>query len=193
MNWKVSPLLVPVIDEVRQHYPEIVIGTIGDAAHQQEVSDHNPDQWGYVCAADFMIADHGFNWDACQGFVNRIVQRRDTRMAYLIFNRHFMSATIDGWHWRTYDGSDPHTNHAHLSVIHGPNPHPTTSWHLFDQEPAIGYGWYHVVAGDNPKMIAAMYDITVDQFYEWNSRDALKIGEWVKVRGGSNPLTGYKG
>ena len=56
-----------------------------------------------------------------------------------------------------------------------------------------GYGWYRVVKGDNIDKVAAKYGITKAQFITWNSGDALRVGEWVKVRGGSNPTVGYNG
>lgn len=60
--------------------------------------------------------------------------------------------------------------------------------------PPIGYGWHKVVSGDSGASISKAYKITLDQFYEWNSKNRILAGEYVKVRGGSNPVKGpYKG
>ena len=56
-----------------------------------------------------------------------------------------------------------------------------------------GYGWYRVQKGDSPNAIASKYKISLAQFYAWNGKRALAPGRYVKVRGSSNPTTGYKG
>lgn len=130
MTWRVSPILAPLIAEVRAANPGMVIGTIGDPAHQAEVSDHNPDQWGYVAAADFMIGASFTAADAERLF-DRIHALRDGRTAFVIYNRMIVSRTVSAWSVRTYRGDDPHTNHVHVSVVHGSNPHPTTAWNIY--------------------------------------------------------------
>lgn len=55
-SWRVNEGLDPLLSEVRAAHPGIVIGTIGDAAHRAEKSDHNPNAAGRVNAADFMIS-----------------------------------------------------------------------------------------------------------------------------------------
>lgn len=56
-----------------------------------------------------------------------------------------------------------------------------------------GYGWYQVKRGDSAAYIARKYGISVNTFYAFNGKDALRTGEWVKVRAGSNPTYGYNG
>lgn len=133
MTWEVSPILVPLIAEIKAEHPGVVIYTIGDQQHQQEVSDHNPDEWDFVCAADVMIGPHFTAADAEHLFV-RLRQIKDSRTAYAIYNRRIESRTVKPWQVRKYKGDDPHTGHVHVSVVHGPDPHPTTSWHIYQEE-----------------------------------------------------------
>jgi hypothetical protein len=134
-TWEVSPILVPVITELKGKHPGIVIGTIGDQAHRAEVSDHNPDQWGYVCAADPMIGPHFTEADAEDLFdrITAFIRGGDRRAAFIVYNRRIVSSTVQPGVIRKYTGSDPHTGHVHLSVPHSSNPRPTTSWDLFPQ------------------------------------------------------------
>lgn len=132
MAWQVSPILAPLIAEVKAKNPGMTVFTIGDTAHQAEPSDHNPDQWDYVCAADFMIGSSFTAADA-EFLFDRINQVRDSRTAYAIYNRRIESRTVQPWVVRSYSGTDPHTNHVHVSVVHGSNPHPTTSWGIYPE------------------------------------------------------------
>lgn len=137
-GWSVSPILVPLIGEVRDEHPGIVIGTKGDAVHQTEVSDHNPDQWGFVCAADFMIGS-AFTAADCEYLfdqVTEMIRGGDKRPAYMIYNRRIVSSTVSPGIVRGYVGTDPHTGHGHVSVPHASRPHPTTRWGIYDMTPA---------------------------------------------------------
>lgn len=111
-TWEVNPGLDPLLSEVRAAHPGIVIGTIGDAAHRAEHSDHNPNAAGRVNAADFMIGPH-FLEPAASALLPWLV--RDTRTHYVIHNRKIW--TTETRTWLVYAGTDPHTNHIHLSVI----------------------------------------------------------------------------
>lgn len=61
----------------------------------------------------------------------RIIQRRDPRVKYLIFNRRILRAYdkpgIPAWTWSPYTGSNPHTKHGHIS-IHANARNNTTPW-----------------------------------------------------------------
>lgn len=140
-GWIVSPILKPLIDEVRRAHPGMVIGTIGDAAHSAEASgsDHNPDRWGFVCAADFMLGTpanpSSFTAAEAEYLFDRIRALEDSRTAYAIYDRRIESRTVSPWTVRAYDGTDPHTNHVHVSVVHGSDPHPTDSWDIYPEAP----------------------------------------------------------
>lgn len=115
MSWHLDKGLYVLCQQVRDRYPNIVIGTIGDKAHQQRRSDHNPEGDGSVDAADFMLGN-GFDKNEAQWLVDTLVHHRDNRIAYIIWNRRIISSTVDPWVWRRYYGVDPHTNHVHVSV-----------------------------------------------------------------------------
>lgn len=91
---------------------DVVVGWIGDAAHQAGCSDHNPDSTGVVHAIDPMVTG-----DRAQKIVNEALAHPGD-LQYVIHNRTIWSATV-GWKARKYTGSDPHTNHVHLSGKHG--------------------------------------------------------------------------
>lgn len=98
---------------IRANYAGIVVYWLGDAAHQAEQSDHNPDSRGIVHAIDAMISI------IAQG--NEIVawvldDPRDVE--YVIFNGTIWSRS-NGFKPRAYTGSNPHTDHVHISGKHG--------------------------------------------------------------------------
>jgi hypothetical protein len=70
-----------------------------------------------------------------------------------------------------------------------PTPTPTTPT---NRNPR-GYGWYQVKRGDNMSTVMRKYNITAANFRAWNGGDALRVGEWIKVRGSANPTVGYNG
>jgi hypothetical protein len=131
----VSPILAPAIAEIKREHPGVVVGTIGDEVHAREESDHNPDEWGFVCAADVMIGKAFTAADAAWLFDRLAVMIRAgfNRIAYVIYNRHIVSSTVQPGVVRAYTEDDPHTNHLHLSVVHGSRPHPTSSWGIYTE------------------------------------------------------------
>jgi len=86
-------------------------GWIGDAAHQQRKSDHNPDSNGMVHAID--VDKDGIDPNF---LVKRAVQHPTVR--YVIFNRTIWSRT-HGFKPRKYTGDNPHTKHVHISGLRG--------------------------------------------------------------------------
>jgi len=53
-----------------------------------------------------------------------------------------------------------------------------------------GYGWRQVRAGDTASSIAKSAGISLAAFYAMNGPGRLVAGQWVKIRGGSNPVIG---
>lgn len=104
-------------------------GTIGDASHSSRTSDHNPDSRGIVHAAD-LTHDPAHGCDA-HAEADRIRLRarngQEPRLKYVISNRRIASP-IDNWAWRSYSGSNPHTQHAHFSVNSGPVENDGSPW-----------------------------------------------------------------
>lgn len=119
--------------QLQMEHPGVVVGWIGDASHQGGTSDHNPElpgpapgaDAGEVDAIDPMIGPHYTRAEA-QADVDAIVSSRDSRMAFLIWDRRIISSTIEPWVWRTYahNDKDPHTGHWHLSVNDRYDSHP---------------------------------------------------------------------
>jgi len=103
-------------------------GWIGDTAHQQETSDHNPDETGSVPVhdADKVNEVHAVDVDddlrqpdltmedVVQFLLGRCRSGEERRLRYIIFNRRIWEAS-NGWRQRTYTGASPHTEHAHFS------------------------------------------------------------------------------
>lgn len=86
-------------------------GWIGDAAHQAQQSDHNPDPvTGVVRARD--IDKDGI---VPQVVVASCMLHPSTR--YVIYNRRIYRVA-DRYRPRVYDGSNPHTDHIHESIVH---------------------------------------------------------------------------
>jgi hypothetical protein len=116
-----APYLVACLVTLRAEFNAIAPGRdkgsdgwIGDAAHKQEVSDHNPDSAGRVLAIDI---DSTGPWPLDFGALVESL-RGDARLEYIIWNRRIASRD-QGWTWRAYSGtSDPHTGHAHFSARH---------------------------------------------------------------------------
>jgi len=91
-------------------------GWIGDAAHSNRKSDHNPDSInGIVRAID---VDKDFDSRPSTGayLADQIRQcaKKDKRIAYVIYAGKISSAK-SLWRWRTYSGVNSHHAHIHIS------------------------------------------------------------------------------
>ena len=121
-------------------------GSIGDTAHQDEVSDHNPDETGKVPIhdADHINEVHAIDVDntlresdltmekVVQFLLGRCRSGAEKRLRYMIYNRRIWSAS-SGWVQKTYTGASPHTEHAHFSASYETKLEASTaSWHLED-------------------------------------------------------------
>lgn len=121
-------------------------GSIGDAAHAQEVSDHNPDETGSVpihdadhinevhaIDVDFNLRTPGLTMEmAVQHILGRCRTGAERRLRYIIYNHRIWEAD-NAWRQRNYTGASPHTEHAHFSFSYlTPLEASTVSWHLED-------------------------------------------------------------
>jgi len=93
-------------------------GWIGDARHSARPSDHNPDAAGIVRAIDI---DRDLSGKAKPDLMPDIADQirlcaksGDKRISYIIFDGKIASSKA-AWRWRTYDGINKHTHHAHIS------------------------------------------------------------------------------
>lgn len=100
-------------------YPAITIYSIGDAAHQAEASDHNPDARGIWHALDIMTETDTANAGAAAVILAWLLADV-TDLQYVIHDRVIYGRDEKhGWAGAPYTGSDPHTNHIHVSGKHG--------------------------------------------------------------------------
>lgn len=114
MAWSLAHNLDSRSNSCKAEYPGITVYSIGDQSHQAEASDHNPDARGIVHAIDVMtysdigrgneVRDWALSWP--------------NDLEYVIFNRHIYERYYD-FRARDYYGSDPHTDHVHISGKHG--------------------------------------------------------------------------
>jgi hypothetical protein len=91
-------------------------GWIGDAAHSNRKSDHNPDSInGIVRAID---VDKDFDSRPSTGAYLadqiRLCAKKDKRISYVIYAGKIASAK-SFWRWRTYSGVNSHHAHIHIS------------------------------------------------------------------------------
>jgi hypothetical protein len=92
-------------------------GWIGNRAHQNSPSDHNPDAKGIVRAIDIDRDLAGKKKpDLMPYLANQIrhAAKSDKRIAYIIFAGKIASPRM-GWRWRKYSGINPHDHHCHIS------------------------------------------------------------------------------
>jgi hypothetical protein len=131
-SWILVPCLVTLRDEFNALAPgrdKASDGSIGDAAHAQESSDHNPDETGRTPYedADDINEVHAIDVDddlrrpgwtmnrALEIIVTRHREDRDDRLQNIIYNRRIWSRSW-GWTARAYTGASAHTEHAHFSA-----------------------------------------------------------------------------
>jgi hypothetical protein len=85
---------------------------MGDARHQQSLSDHNQGN-----AIDLTHdPDAGFDAGALAELLRHQMSHNPSgRITYIIFNARIVSLR-DGWTWRPYFGTNAHRNHVHISI-----------------------------------------------------------------------------
>lgn len=117
-GWSLAPSLVAMEAEADRLAPgrsRRSDGSVGDPAHKARVSDHNP-SGGWVHAIDLTHDPRG-GFDA-HGLAQRVIARRDPRIKYVISNRRIYGpGSRYGWAGGPYSGNNPHSAHAHFSVL----------------------------------------------------------------------------
>lgn len=148
-GWVLIPCLKTLFAEfnriapLRDHASD---GSIGDTAHQDEVSDHNRDESGRVPIhdADKVNEVHAIDVDSSlresdltmekvvQFLLARCRSGAERRLRYMIYNERIWAAS-SGWVQKTYTGASPHIEHAHFSASYETRLEASTaSWHLED-------------------------------------------------------------
>jgi hypothetical protein len=94
-------------------------GWIGDSRHGSRISDHNPDEQGWVRAIDI---DRDLSGRAKPDLMPDLVDQirkacqsgRETRISYIIFEGFIYSSKFK-FIKRKYTGANKHNHHAHFS------------------------------------------------------------------------------
>lgn len=130
-HWRFCYAGSVLVAEVNKEHPDRPTqsdGTIGDVAHQHEVSDHDPNSHSVVTAWD-VTAD---TW--VRNFVEALKASKDKRLKYIIFERAIWSLARDDEGWRHYN-RDPHIEHAHISFSANPKYYDSTApWNIFKSQ-----------------------------------------------------------
>lgn len=159
MAWYVDKGLATLIRQIKDRYPGIVIGTIGDTAHQNRKSDHNPESDGSEDAADFMIGKH-FTKNDAEWLFDTLYRHRDPRIAFVRYNNRIYSSTVSPWEIRHLAG---HTDHLHLSV-NDKHENDTRLWRLgglmHKMESLTGYALPILKYGENDRDFDGYWSIT---------------------------------
>lgn len=177
-DWVVDRGLLVLRDQINAAWPnrsKDSDGTIGDAAHAARDSDHNPESPAPAGNPDRQVdaldVTHDPAHGADMGRVSEAIrQSKDVRVKYVIFSRRIFYPTsrngYAAWSWQPYSGSDPHTNHMHVSVndVHHDE---TQLWEI---------GVSSVAADDVYMKNAALYD---------NNRIEALVKGWEVVKGTS--------
>lgn len=136
--WRVVPALLRLRDEFDQLAPDRdrgADGTIGDTAHKARSSDHNPDDTAgsatphtdtdTIAEVHALDVDSSGPWPAGMTMpkaVAVVVARMNAMdtpapVSYVIWDHHIYESP--DWAERPYDGTDPHTGHAHFGARYG--------------------------------------------------------------------------
>jgi hypothetical protein len=122
MKPKLSKAAIQLREQFDDTYPSrdrTSDGWIGDTRHAARPSDHNPDANGWVRAID---VDRDLSGRAKPDLMPDLADqirllcksKREKRITYIIFDGRIASSK-KGWAWRTYEGTNKHNHHAHIS------------------------------------------------------------------------------
>lgn len=144
-SWVLVPCLGALRTEVNRLAPgrdQRSDGSVGDLAHQDSSSDHNPDETGETPYedADSTNEVHAIDLDASgpwpagwsmERIVQTVVMRHrnglDDRLQNVIYKRRIWSRSW-GWTQRAYTGKNAHTEHAHFSARYTTAQERDTRW-----------------------------------------------------------------
>lgn len=140
MAWRAMESLLALrgqADDIAPDRSTASDGLVGDEAHQETNSDHNPHFVAGV--GDNIVTALDLTHDPAHGFdsyafAETLRRNRDPRIKYVISNGRIFSSYVVGstpaWSWRTYSGTDPHTGHVHVSVLDAMISDTRTPWNL---------------------------------------------------------------
>jgi hypothetical protein len=103
----VNPLAKNTWNEVNSQFQGLkFLGIWGDEKHQKSVSDHNTGD-----ALDIGITGLEQGTTIAQKLIG---EAKDKNIKYIIWNKQIWNPSISN-QWRPYNGSNPHTDHVHVS------------------------------------------------------------------------------
>jgi hypothetical protein len=122
MKPKLSKAAIQLREQFDDSYPSrdrTSDGWIGDTRHAARPSDHNPDANGWVRAIDVDRDVSGRSKpDLMPDIADQIrllcKSKKERRITYIIFDGRIASSK-KAWEWRTYEGSNKHNHHCHIS------------------------------------------------------------------------------
>ena len=203
-SWILVPCLVSLRNEFNRLAPardKTSDGSIGDTGHSQTSSDHNPDETAstpyrdadrinevHAIDVDKDLRRSGWSMEKCVEII--VIRHRkgvDNRLQNLIYNRRIWSRSW-GWTARRYNGSNPHTRHAHFSARY------TTA-----QEKDTRH-WGLLEAEDDDMATITQTDFNARMDAWWNARmsphardnaqrTALRVAPWQQSVGGIDRST----
>jgi hypothetical protein len=188
-DWEVVPCLVQLRAEFNAldpQRPKGADGTIGDDAHRLKSSDHNPDETGTVPIhdADRVNEVHAldittFWWisRAVAFLVSRCRSGAEKRLRYIIWDHTIYEASNE-WKPRGYEGTDPHTGHAHFSASYdSKHEADRSSWRLADlkEKPAVA-----LTPAENTAIANAVWATLIEDFADpANPNRKLAAATWM--------------
>ena len=205
MAWRIAESLEKLRKQLNALYPnrsKASDGGIGDAAHASRSSDHNP--WfkdskgiGIVTARDF-THDPANGLD-CHKLAQTLIESRDPRIKYIIWNKQILSSKQQPWKWRPYSGINAHKHHLHISVMPEAKFYDDASdWNLSPAStpnipasvptPATAEqsaDFYVVKAGDTASGIARRFGLELLQLKRLNNLNdkfEIRAGDKLKVK-----------
>ena len=111
-------------DEIQDNYPGSIVWIVGDEAHQNTWSDHNPNECCDVYCALDVKGNAGLSLPK---FVQHLIANPHPNLRYVIFN-HKIYHRSNGFEPEDYHGKSGHEEHAHVSVGNGPDGRSTTNY-----------------------------------------------------------------
>ena len=138
MSWRECKSLLKLraqVDDLWPHRDKKSDGEIGDFAHSQRKSDHNPNAAGVVtawdCDRELGGQPEGSNDGPTAAILVAMLQAsKDPRIKYLIWNAQ-ITVKGDISKWKPYHGINAHRHHCHISVSADPQLYDDDSeWNL---------------------------------------------------------------
>lgn len=131
-KWRLAKSIETFRRQLNEQFPsrdKVSDGTIGDTAHSQRKSSHNPDARGAVRAMD--ITHNPQKGIDGNKLLAALLAAKDSRIWYIIFNRKIYNVQY-GFRERPYTGANAHAHHLHLSVSDDPKLYDDASEWKFD-------------------------------------------------------------